>query len=186
MTQDVTQLFVPGDSGGRVWVAPAGTTMPTDLAAPGTGWTDMGYLSEDGFTAGQERETEDVHVWPLKPAARTITTSVEGSFKLAFAQWNADTVAMYWGGQWSDNGSVKRLTVPANRVDARYSLIIDAADGDGRTWRYAAPLVVLSEFEEVTHKLGEPSLLGCTMKPLAGSDSEWFSIYTDDTAVVVA
>lgn len=185
MSQDVTELFVAGIAGGRVWVAPAGTTMPTALGNPGTGWTDMGYLSEDGFAVAPEQDTEDIHVWPLLPAARTVTTGASTSFKLAFAQWNADTLGLYWGGTWADDGSVKRLKVPPNRAAARYSLIIDSADGD-RTYRYALPLVDLSGFEEITHKLGEPSLLGCTMKPLAASADEWFSILTDDTAVVVA
>lgn len=181
--QDVSELFVAGVSGGRVHVAPAGTAPPDGLEEPGAGWTDMGVLSEDGFAVGQETDTTDIKVWPVLATARTIINGQTASFTLAFAQWNAATLALYWGGTWSQDGGVKRLAIPSSRATSRWSLIIDAADG-ARTYRYLVPAAELSQFEEITHKIGEISTLGVTMNPVA-SGPDWFELITDDPAVQV-
>lgn len=184
MAQDTAELFIAGIAGGQVWMADVGATAPVDLAAPGTGWTDMGYLSEDGFGVTPGMNTEDIHVWPLMTTARTVVTEQSLEFKLAFAQWNADTLAWFYGGAWTTSaGGTKRLSVPLNRATDK-AMLIDAQDGD-RTYRYILEHASLSDFEEVTHKLGEVSLLGFTLKVLPASDTEWFALESDDPAILV-
>jgi hypothetical protein len=180
--QDVAELFVAGISGGHVWAAPVGTAPPVGLETPAAGWVDMGYLSEDGFGATPGLESEDIKVWPLLTTARTVLTEQSLEVKLAFAQWNADTLGFYFGGAWTDGTTHKTLSVPTVRA-TDWALVIDASDE--RTYRYVLERATLSDFEEITHKLGEPALLGCTMKVLPTSDTEWFRIVTDDEAVVV-
>jgi hypothetical protein len=183
--QDVTELMIAGDAGGHAWAAPLGTVLPVGLAAPGTGWVDMGYLSEDGFTITPSVESEDIKVWPLKQAARTVVTEEIHEIGLAFAQWNADTLAMYFGGTWADTAGVKTLEVPLARASYETALVIDFSDGD-RQYRYVLPRVNLTDFEEITHKLGEPALLGVTGKALPASGAtSVYSVITDDAAVVV-
>ncbi|MGB8021742.1 MAG: hypothetical protein WCF04_10990 [Candidatus Nanopelagicales bacterium] len=185
MAQTAAELFVAGISGGHMWFGAVGATLPTLLAAPTTGWTEAGYLSEDGFATSQDIGTEDLKVWPLLSPARSVVTEQSVELSLALAQWNADTLGLYWGGTWTEDvpSGVKTLTVPNTR-SLDLAVIIDATDGD-RTYRYIIEQASISGFEEITHKLGEPSLLGFTMKILAADDTYWFKILTDDTAVVV-
>lgn len=186
MGQSTEELFIAGISGGHVWIAPPGTPLPVGLDAPEAPFVDMGYLSEDGWGATPGIETQDIKVWPLLAAARTVVTARTLEVKLKFAQWNADTLAMYWGGIWTLDAAsgVRTLTVPSSRTTDAVG-VIDASDGPGRTYRYSLGAISLSGFEEVPHKLGEPSLLGCTLKVLPMSADKWFDLHTDDPAVIV-
>jgi len=44
---------------GAIMTAPVGTTLPTSATAPTTGFSDWGYVGEDGITKTIERETEN-------------------------------------------------------------------------------------------------------------------------------
>lgn len=47
-----------------VYVAPVGTTAPTDLTtAWAAGWEPLGLLSEDGLTESREEESTDHYAW---------------------------------------------------------------------------------------------------------------------------
>lgn len=184
MTQNASELFIAGISGGRVWQGARGATVPTGLDAPGTGWTDLGYLSEDGHSLPEELETEDVKVWPTTIVARSIVTGQSAESKLAFAQWNASTLALRFGGAWTeDTPGIKVMKVPVAR-SFDHALIIDNTDG-GKTYRYILEKVSITGFEEIAHKTGEPALLGMTLKILPANDTDWWEIRSDDPAVVV-
>lgn len=182
--QNTAELFIAGTAGGRLWMADPGTALPSALEAPAAGWTDMGYLSEDGYDLSPSVDTEDFKVWPLKQTALSVVTGQEIELKLALAQWNADTTALYFGGQWATAGGVATLSVPLQRSFEK-ALVIDAEDG-GRTYRYVLARASLSDFETITHKHGELALLGFTLKVLPASDSEWFQLVTDDEAILGA
>ena len=50
--------------GGAVHVAPLGTTLPTSAGETlGGEWLDVGYISEDGVTNSNSRETNAVKEW---------------------------------------------------------------------------------------------------------------------------
>lgn len=186
MAQTAAELFVAGTSGGAFYTAPIGTTLPTGLATPTSPWLEMGLLSEDGYSASPDVGTEDIKVWPLLSPARTVVTDQSIELSLALAQWNQDTLALYWGGTWTEDvpSGVKTLTVPNTR-SLDLAVIVDASDGTDRTYRYVVANATISGFEEIAHKHGEPSLLGFTLKVLAADADDWFEIRTNDTAVVV-
>ena len=49
---------------GAVFVAPTGTTLPTDATtALGTAFKELGYVSEDGVTNNNSPESENVKAW---------------------------------------------------------------------------------------------------------------------------
>lgn len=50
--------------GGAVYIADTTATMPTDAKAElGTGWTSLGYISEDGVTNENSPETDTAKAW---------------------------------------------------------------------------------------------------------------------------
>jgi hypothetical protein len=186
MAQDASELFIAGITGGRVWQAPRGTVVPDGLEAPAAGWTDLGYLSEDGHSLSEDTESEDIKVWPTTIVARSIVTGQTTEAKFSLAQWNADTLALRFGGIWTEDAisSVKTMKVPVAR-SFDHALIIDNTDG-GRTYRYVLAKVSITGFEEIVHKTGEPSLLGMTVKILAATAVDWWDLRSDDPAIVVA
>ena len=49
---------------GGVYIAPAGTTLPTDGTTALTGaYVNMGYISEDGYVQSIETDTEEIKAW---------------------------------------------------------------------------------------------------------------------------
>ena len=56
-----------GKATGYFYHAPADTALPTSAsAAPGTGWTEVGYISEDGITWSPGRSSEPLKDWANK------------------------------------------------------------------------------------------------------------------------
>lgn len=50
--------------GGAIYVAPAGTELPTDADSPlAEGFVNLGYISEDGVTNTTGEETDEVKSW---------------------------------------------------------------------------------------------------------------------------
>ena len=60
---------------GRIYVAPKGTTAPTDLvSAWAAGWVDLGYMSEDGCEMAIATSVDDIKAWQsLSPIRRVLT-----------------------------------------------------------------------------------------------------------------
>lgn len=180
--QSTEELFVAGASGGHVWMAPVGTTPPVGIAVPGTGWVDMGYLSEDGAEITPGVETEKVKVWPLPTTARVITTERTMEVKFAFAQWNADTIATYLGGGWTDD--VDSRTLAADPAwNSETAILIEA--NDNRTIRLFIPRGAVTGYDSATWKLGEIATMGLTYEAMVDSAGKWVDFIDDKVEVGV-
>lgn len=83
---------------GRLYIAPIGTTEPTNLsAAPAAGWVDLGY-TEEGSTMSLSTEVEDVEVaeefWPVD----TKVVKKAGTVSFNLAQDTAFNLSLYMNG----------------------------------------------------------------------------------------
>ena len=82
---------------GAVWIAPAGTALPTDgtttLAAAFKG---LGYVSEDGMVNGVETDTESVKAWG-GDTVLTDQTSFAETFTINQIETNEETLKFYYG-----------------------------------------------------------------------------------------
>lgn len=69
--------------GGAVSFAPTTATLPTDATTALAGFTNLGYISEDGLTQSVERTTENIKAWGGDVVLNIQTEFVETfSFKL--------------------------------------------------------------------------------------------------------
>lgn len=62
-----------GRASGMFYVAAAGTAIPTSLTTLPTGWTEAGFISEDGMELQLSRDVEDIKDWS-NTIRRTILT----------------------------------------------------------------------------------------------------------------
>lgn len=131
--------------GGAIYVAPAGTTLPTDTTtALAATFKSLGYCSEDGLTNSNETENSDIKAWGGDVVLSQMS-SKKDSFKVtlieslnedvlktvfgasnvtgtiasgATVKFNAAAaVAMVWVAEIvMTNGAAKRIVIPAGTI----------------------------------------------------------------------
>jgi len=80
-----------------LWVAPAGTAMPTTATtAFTTPWLLLGYISDDGVTIGQSITKQDIVPWQSRVPIRSVVTEKLITMHFILWQINPQTVAMWF------------------------------------------------------------------------------------------
>lgn len=161
---------------GALYVAPLGTTIPTGLAAWGTGWEDVGYISDDGVTESLSEDKQEFTPWQSATPIRTeVTTSVQ-TFKATLWESKATTISLYYrvpeddmtvtGTTPNEVVSFDQLGKPARDVRA---FGIDVIDGTYHR-RIILPNAEVTERGDITYK--SDTLIGyeVTITANVGSD----------------
>jgi hypothetical protein len=148
MGKDVDEIVVGAN--GTVWTSPVGTAVPADeSAAPGVGWTDLGYVSEDGVTFTDSKTLEKIPVWQLFGPARRIVSERETNLNFVLRQWGLDQVPFAFGGGEVTEptaGHYKYAPPDPEDVDER-ALMVDWVDGT-KNYRLVIVRGVVSEAVE--------------------------------------
>ena len=152
-----------GASGAELlWVAPTGTTLPTDtttlLPAVSASWSGMGYVSTDGVTLGQDESWEEVEAFGASSIIRKICKSVKRMVDVEWLEHNLDVLEV-----------VNRLDLGTIAPDAsgafsiqrgvigvqRYAFVIDVVD-DVNHIRHVIPNAELTDVKEQKIAAGAP------------------------------
>ena len=174
-----TEVRVAGT--GNVYIAPRGTTLPTDTATSlPAAWVDAGYISEDGvkFTLG--RETTDLNAWQGS-RVRVLTTGEPKSVEFTLMQTNkANLPFVLGGGTIATAGTNEHsYTPPASGTNEERAMVVEYADGAVK-YRYVFSRVQIEG--EVAFSLTKS---GAVEYPLTWSVLDAkpaFLIFTDDPA----
>lgn len=128
---------------GSVSVAPAGTALPTDLAALASPWVDLGYVSEDGVTVNLSRDQEVVNAWQSQEPVRVLVTTEPKTITFELIQFDTKTVELALrGGTFDDASGIVTYTPPGAGTTDERAMVIDAVDG-AHTYRFAYKRVQL-------------------------------------------
>lgn len=138
----VTGVFSIGDG---TAVAPTG---PDTVL--GSGWSDAGYVSEDGVEEIRNRSTNAIKAWQNAATVREVVTEASLQIKATLLETNAVTLDLYYGIAHEDG---KVVVVPA-RTGGRRKLNVDVVDGDEFIRGYAASAEV-TEVGNQVYKNGE-------------------------------
>lgn len=147
---------------GNLWRAPSLTAAPADstaaLVAP---WVNLGYASDDGFTATPSVDTTDIMVWQSQyPVRSKVTQSLEFKFKLA--QDNEESVKLaFGGGDWT--AGVYTPPEPGEVYENAFCL--DVIDGTN-TLRYYLARGIVTDVADIVHKADEMIGYELTVKVL--------------------
>ncbi|GAA0954989.1 hypothetical protein [Nonomuraea longicatena] len=162
---------------GRVLSAPASTPLPIipqtvadafDNTKPYSGWTDLGYVTEDGCTLTPALTTSAFPVWQSVAAAKITVTAAGLDFQFALAQWDKDATELFFGGAWGTRDAATKLTkmtLPSNPALRERAFLILWGDLDIVNGLYV-PRAMLSDRDGLTIGKTDPSILNMTFQSL--------------------
>lgn len=169
---------------GHVYSAPIGTAFPADAGtAPGVGWVEHGYLTEDGISVAVASETTDIMAWQSLTAVRTVRTSQEFTATFALMQVNSANLKLaFGGGTIVAAGTGTKFTPPAaSAVDER-AFMLEVTDG-AVVDRYCIARGLASMTGEVTFTKDEASAFTLSVKALTAADGSTYTRLTNDANV---
>jgi hypothetical protein len=169
---------------GTVYVAASGTTPPANITAPWTGFTDVGYIGDDGVKVARSMTTEQIKAWQSISTIRYLITDVGEVLSFTMMQFNKTTLPFYMGGGTvvaQGGGSYKLSVSSAPTIDERV-LGVEWTDG-GITSRLIVPRGMVTETQEMTVGRSDAIRLGVSfaaMTPATGSELSY--VLTNDSA----
>jgi len=122
------------NTGGGLWVAPAGTALPTDCkTAFTTPWLPLGYIAEEGPTVGQNASQQDLTPWQSIAPVRSVITQRAVTLHFILWQVNVQSLGIYFDADQPvpsvTDGSFT-MPVRADKGGHLYSFAIDSLDGN--------------------------------------------------------
>lgn len=142
---------------GAVFVAPAGTTLPTNATTALAGaFKGLGYVSEDGLVNSVETDTENVNAWGGNLVLVGQTTFME-TFMVNLIETNPEALKVYYG---EDNVTVtgENITIKQNsEMLPNVVVVFELVLTGGRIKRIVVPNAqIVDRSGEITYVDGEP------------------------------
>ena len=142
---------------GAIWVAPKGSTLPTDTATTlDVAFKCLGYCSDDGLTNSTDLESETIKAWG-GDTVLTIQTSKEDRFGFTLIEVLNEDVLKFVYGSTNVSGALSTgLTITANNADVEeVAIVIDMIMRDNSAKRIVIPDCKISEFGDVVYSDSE-------------------------------
>lgn len=169
---------------GAVFVAPAGTALPTnatDALAPA--YKGLGYVSEDGLVNSVEVDTENVNAWGGDLVLVGQTTFME-TFMVNLIETNPEALKVYYG---EDNVTVSgdAITIKQNSAQLPNCVVVfEIVLTGGRIKRIVVPNAqIVDRSGEITYVDGEPIAYPALFQAYPDSDG---NSHTEYIAVVAS
>lgn len=175
-TSDNGNVSVFDQIGSGVWVAPKGSTLPTDLTTdPVAPFEAVGWLSEDGASYSIEKDIEDVRAWQGATIVRRIVTQVDQSWTFACLEGSELVQALAHSGNAGvvsgsapDQISTRDLGNQNKTVER--ALVIDGVDANGTKERWTVSAADISlNGELLIGRTGEPRVYEFTAVAVGGA-----------------
>lgn len=146
-------------TGGAIFRAPKGTTLPTDPTAPlSEDFKCLGYISSDGLTNSQSRETSEAVAWGgdvvLNPQTKKTDT-----FKFTLIEGlNLEVLKVVYGDSNVEGTSLETgVTVRANSKELDHAVfVVDRIYNDGTKNRTVIPDAQPIAIDDVNYKDNDP------------------------------
>lgn len=149
--------------GGAIFIAPVGTELPTDAETElNPAFKCIGYVSEDGFTVTEERDTEDTNAWG-GDVVYTSQTSYKESFAFTPIEVNPNVAKLEYG---DDNVQVTagKMTVKHNSAELpAKSLVVETVPNAKTKSRLVVPQAKLTEKGDLSYNNSDPLGRECTL-----------------------
>lgn len=174
-------------SGGYFFLAPAGTTLPTDNSTPlDAAFLNMGFLGDDGVSFSDSSSTETAY----DANGDSIATSqgeIEKTFTVTFRELKKDSLAVIHGSANVTDADGVLTVHDKGPNDATYVGVLEIRLKNGRKWRRVVPQCQPGELGDQTIAYSELVGREVTMAALLDSASGSYYIdYIDSTETEAA
>lgn len=142
---------------GAVYYAPLGTTLPTDAkTALDAAFKGVGYISEDGLTRSQSRNSNDIKEWG-GGVVSTVQIEYKESFKFKMIEALSDIVQKAVYGEKNVDGKLDgtstSMAVKHNALEpVSNAWVIDTVMLDGTLSRIVVPNAKITELGDLAYK----------------------------------
>lgn len=155
------------DGTGLVWMAPTGSTAPTDSSTPlAVAWKNMGGLNEAGVTIKQNTSTNKVKFYGSVAIQRVLVTEQDYSIDVIFAESNARVAEVYWRqalNSISPGVGTGAFSLTAGIYTRQlYACVVDMIDATNHQ-RYYFPQVEVTAQQDLKISNAAPVEYGVTM-----------------------
>ena len=176
-------LIIVAGENQRIYTATVGTTVPVEDAAPGVGWTDLGYVSSKGVSIELDRKTKNINAWQADNV-RLLTTETPKMVKAELMESSKETLALAFPeGEWSEPTAGHFRWIPTNEfAPVERSLIVDFSDL-GFYYRFIFPRVALSSKVSLDFTRSDVTGVPVEFEVLAPSAGVSMSLLTDNPAL---
>lgn len=138
---------------GAVFVGPTTATLPTSPSTDLTGFTELGYVSEDGLTNSNSMENTEIKDWG-GTTVLNVQTGKSDTWKFTLLEiLNAEVMKVVYG---TDNVTVDTLTgvisVKANAKDVgQHAWVFDMLMRGGAIKRVVIPCASITELGDIVY-----------------------------------
>lgn len=181
MPNNANNVIVAGN--GKVYVAPVGTTAPTNYATSlNAAFLELGFVSEEGATFTESKDITDINAWQSFYAIRKIVTARNVQVSFALREWNKRTIEFALGGTVAVNSAEWKYTPPAPESTGEKSLVLEWLDGS-KGYRLYFPRGIVTEAVESTLTRTSAADLPVTFGAVdPGTGASIYTLFTTDIA----
>lgn len=140
---------------GEVLVGATTATAPTGTGGATTGFTGLGYVSEDGVTETRDRSADDIKAWQNAATVRTVITDATLTYSFTLLETKKETVELFYGTTVTAAATDGDFVIVPSNTGGRKSFIIDVVDG-AELRRIYIPEGEVTEVGDVVYASGEP------------------------------
>ena len=136
---------------GAIFVAPKGTTLPTDATTTlGGSFTLLGFTSDAGVTISETSSTEDLRAWEGRTVVVSAVTEYTESVSFTPIQCNADVAKLMWGDDSVTVGTGGAITAKHHgKTMEPVCIVIETTPRTGIVKRYCGTFQLTERGEHV-------------------------------------
>jgi hypothetical protein len=149
---------------GKVYVGATSAAAPTTSTSALTGFTELGYVSEDGVEFATDKSTNQIRAWQNADLVREVVTEGTVTYAFTLLETNQDVIEAYFGASMVDG----KIEVNPSNTGGRKSFVIDVVDGAKAIRHYVPSGEILSvEAQQIVN--GEAVSYGVTVTAYASA-----------------
>lgn len=149
-TMDASQVTVgSAKATGAIWVAPQGTTLPTNATtALPAAWNLLGFTSDAGVQIAENSSSTDIVAWEERTTVFTVKTEYTETVAFMPIQCNEDVAKLQWG---NDNVTAATGTLVAKhhgKTMEPVCVVIETTPREGIVKRYTGTFQLTERGEQ--------------------------------------